>query len=253
MACTTSLQYSTGTECTSAEGPADQVRYTECCERILDPGMPVDEARRCASLLRMKDPALFFSTLASVCSKMDEANADRLLRALNLVQELAQYDPLLPWLRRLTEQAPERVQSKAVKLLCKAVPDKRLVERQLRSHDSRVRANAIEALWFHQSQESTNIFRQALSDPSHRVVVNALIGLCYQNDPTASEKLIDLLQHSCEKFRVAAIWAFAHLYDERAIPSLKLLQTDSSEMVRERATKVLAELLYLREWFPSHS
>jgi hypothetical protein len=235
----------------SGEEHAEQTRYAESLERILQPDTRWDEAIHAGALLRAKNADLFFSVLVSGTSDMDEANTTRLSRTLNLLQELGYYDPVLPWLHGLAQHAPERVKSKAVKLLCRAMPHKLLIELLLGSCDSRVRANAIEALWFHQTPESTKIFRDALSDPSRRVVVNALIGLCHQNDPTAREKLIGLLQHPCEMFRAAAIWACSHLYEEGAIPALQLLKTDPSEVVREKAANVLAELLYPREWIPS--
>jgi HEAT repeat protein len=121
----------------------------------------------------------------------------------------------------------------------------------MRSEDSRVRANAIEAVWFHQTPESAAIFRNALSDPCHRVVVNALVGLYYQNDETALETLISLTRHPAESFRAAAVWAFGHIYDDRAIKPLMSLVDDDSEVIREKAARVLAKLLYVRDWITS--
>jgi hypothetical protein len=229
----------------------DAIPYSKYVDRLLSPGTtPFEKAAHAARILHAHDPGLFFATLKSLCSEREEGIHDRLCRALEVLEKLEYYDALLPWLRVLSQQPNERVRSKAVKLLCKAVPQKLLVEQQLKSHDSRVRANAIEALWFHQSPEATSIFRSALSDGSHRVVVNALVGLCHQNDETAMQKLIVLSQHPSEMFRAAVIWAFAHLYDERAIEPLRLLANDSSEIIRKKAAYVLAKLLYVREWMP---
>lgn len=229
-------------------------RYSKYLERLLHPeSIPLDKAVHAALILHTNDPQLFFSTFASLCSRMDEGSSERLLRALAFLENLGHYDALLPWLRALTENAHARVRSKATKLLCKAVPMKLSVQRQLSSDDSRVRANAIEALWFHQTPESTIIFRNALSDPCHRVVANALIGLYYQNDDTAMPKLIALSQHPSELVRAAVIWAFVQLDDDRAIAPLKSLVNDSCEVIRAKAANGLAKLLYGREWVPLKS
>jgi hypothetical protein len=228
-----------------ADGPASETRlcprYSKSLERLLHPeSTPLDKAIHAALILRRNDPQLFFSTFASLCSTLDEGSSERLFRALELLDSLGYYDALLPWLRALTENAHARVRSKAAKLLCKAVPKKLLIERQLRSEDSRVRANAIEALWFYQTSESAIIFRNALSDPCHRVVVNALIGLYRQKDDTAMQKLIALSQHPSELVRAAVIWAFVQLDDDRAIAPLKSLVNDSCEVIREKAAHALA-------------
>lgn len=229
----------------------DYKAYAAYLEQLLQPGStPLEQAADAAGVLRAHDAPLFFATLQSLCSSLDERLEERLCRGLELLEKLGHYDTLLPWLRMLSEQPHERVRSKAVKLLCKAMPQKNLIEKQLKSNDSRVRANAVEALWFHQSRDSTKIFRAALSDTSHRVVVNALIGLCHQKDETAMEKLIELSQHESEMFRAAVIWAFAHLYDDRAIEPLKAMTRDRSELIRKKAAYVLAKLLYVREWIP---
>lgn len=225
--------------------------YSKCIEELLRLGTTrLDEATNAANILRANNSRLFFATLESLCSGPGDGTEERLCRGLELLEKLGHYDSLLPWLRMLSEQPNERVRSKAVKLLCKAVPQKMLIERQLKSSDNRVRANAIEALWFHQTDESTKIFRAALSDSSHRVVVNALVGLCHQNDESAMQKLIALSQHQSEMFRAAVIWALTHLYDDRAIEPLKALSHDHSELIRKKAAYALAKLLYVREWIP---
>jgi hypothetical protein len=223
--------------------------YADSLEQILQPSTSFEDARRIAASLYAKDADTFASVIASRCSESDKTSADRFSRALAIVEHLPNYDPLLPWLHGVAQGGLKHVRSKAVKLLCRAYPSRGLIERQLQSDDSRVRANAIEALWFHQTRESTKIFMDALADPSHRVVVNALIGLHHQYDPTASGKLVELLHHPSDLFRAAAVWAFAHLYDDAAIaPLQRMLETERSEIVREKAAKVLAELLYPREW-----
>lgn len=118
-----------------------------------------------------------------------------------------------------------------------------MILRQLQAEDGRVRANAIEALWEVQTQEAADIFREVLGDAHHRVVVNVLIGLYRQNDPSAFERLLECARHASELHRAAAVWALGYLEEMKGVPVLeKLAAEDGSEMVRQRAAKVLAAL-----------
>ncbi len=197
-----------------------------------------EETAQAVAVLREQDPHFFvnFTVLLKTCAENDKG---RLLGALGLLETLSDYSVLLSVLRGLTTHDDGRVRSKAAKLLCRIRPNKPLVERQLLSTDPRVRANAIEALWFDRSPDSTYVLRVALSDKSHRVVVNALIGLYYQGDGGAMDKLLLLGQHPSQAFREAVIWAFNHLSDARAIPALELLTADSSEIIRLKAKNAL--------------
>jgi hypothetical protein len=186
--------------------------------------------------------------LESMGAAPQENLNERLSRALDLIEKMRSYDDILPWLWSLSEHEDQRVRSKAVKLLCKAKPKKRIIERLLKSDDARVRANVIEALWFFQTSDAASVFRSALSDPHHRVVVNALIGLYHQHDAVAMEQLIGLSAHPSQMFRRAALWAFLYLHDERAIEPLKSLVQDPSQIVREKAHTTLAKLLYVPDW-----
>ncbi|MDQ2777881.1 MAG: HEAT repeat domain-containing protein [Acidobacteriota bacterium] len=160
---------------------------------------------------------------------------------------MADYGVLFSWLRSLINHENENVRSKAVKLMCKVSPSKLAVARQLESDESRVRANAVEALWFSQDPDRTDVFRKALLDRAQRVVVNAIVGLYYQGQEDAMAKLMELSEHASEAFRIATIWAFGFLQDTRSIPALELLQQDESEAVREKARMALAGLLERRE------
>jgi hypothetical protein len=190
-----------------------------------------------------------FERLESACAGTD-SHIERFCRMLDVIEKIGYYNEMLPWLYALSEMADERLRSKAVKVLCRAVPKKPLIDRLLSAEDYRVRANAVEALWFHQTPDASAIFRSALSDPNHRVVVNALVGLYHQGDPIAMERLIGVSTHSSQLFRSAALWSFLNLKDERAVDAVKSLVKDPSNTVREKANGVLSKLLYGRGWQP---
>jgi hypothetical protein len=227
----------------SSQSILSWVKYERYFDLLLDPDfLPVDHLKRAALLLRGHDHR-FFAKFTSYADRLRDRDISGLLRALDLLDAAGDYSVLFSWLRNLLNHENENVRSKAVKLMCKVSPSKSVVARQLQSEDSRVRANAVEALWFSQDPDRTDVFRKALSDPAHRVVVNAIIGLYYQGKEDAMAKLLELSEHASEAFRAAALWAFGFLQDSRAIPALELLQKDESEAVREKARIALASLL----------
>lgn len=206
---------------------------------LLDPDfLSLEKAHRVSQVLRDADPGFFlkFENLAQATNA--EQDLLRLDRALHLFGA-AGTNVLFPWLRRLTNHPDQRIRSKAVKSICTLRPSPALVAKQLKSEDARVRANAIEALWGMPGSEVLPILREALDDKNHRVVVNALVGLHFHRPEEAFEKLLELCNHPVPLFRAAAAWGLGRIADRRAIPALKKLAEDSSEVVRERAAKVV--------------
>ena len=208
---------------------------------LLEPDfLSLEEARRVASLLRDADSGFFLNFQRLSQDRSADLDVPKLERAIQLLNQLGNSSVLVPWLRSLTNHPDERIQSKAVKLLCELRPNVALVERQLKSSDARVRANAIEALWAAPSREAATVFREALSDSSHRVVVNALVGLHACNSDDAFESLAKLCKHPEPMFRAAAAWGIGRIGDRRGIPALTELASDPSPIVRARAVRVLA-------------
>lgn len=207
---------------------------------LLDPDfLSLEEAQNVSGVMREADPG-FFLKFEGLAESTSERDLRRLERALHLFGGAGTgSNVLFPWLRRLTNHVDQRIRSKAVKACCVLRPNPALVEKQLKSGDARVRANAIEALWGMPGAEAIAIFQEALHDPHHRVVVNALIGLHVHQPEKAVEKLLQLCVHPAPLFRAAAAWGLGHIAERRAIPALENLAEDSSDVVRERARKVL--------------
>jgi hypothetical protein len=207
---------------------------------VLDPEvLSLESAKRVCRLFRSADP-YFFTHLSRLAFNKEKPQPPAFTtRALAILDELSKDDPIVPWLRQLTDHPDERVRSKAVKVLCRLRPSKSIVDLHLQSADPRVRANAIEALWHSPGPEALPIFKSALNDMNHRVVANALVGLHYRKDPSALTMIINLTNHPSPNFRLAAIWALGAVADRRAVPALQRLLTDASEAVREKARHVL--------------
>ena len=212
---------------------------------LLDPDfLSAEEARRVAAILRDADPRFFINFQHESASSGQELSPGRLARALRIFEELGNPGVLLPWLRGLTSHPNEHIRSKAVKVLCEMRPNVSMVERQLKSEDPRVRANAIEALWLAGDDVRTvAVFREALLDGSHRVVVNALVGLHRLHVKGAFEKLLAMARSESALVRSAAAWGLGEIGDWRATSVLQNLATsDRSRMVRSRATSSLTLL-----------
>lgn len=208
---------------------------------LLDPDfLSLEEAQNVSGVMREADAGFFLKFEGLGESTSGERDLRRLERALHLFGGAGTgSNVLFPWLRSLTNHADQRIRSKAVKACCLLRPNPALVEKQLKSEDARVRANALEALWGMPGADAVAIFQEALHDPHHRVVVNALIGLHLHQPEKAVEKLLQLCVHAVPLFRAAAAWGLGHLAERRAIPALEKLAEDASDVVRERATKVL--------------
>ena len=202
---------------------------------LLDPAfLPKEKRDLLAAFFRGRD-SNFFANFGQLTTPRDskdgeaDSGENRLLySALQLLETIEGPGTLRTWLLGLTHHRDPRVRSKATKLICKLQSTPELIQRQFRSTDARVRANAVEALWGLQTAEAANIFKQACSDSNHRVVVNGLIGLYFfeGDGDTALRYLQELAEDSSELLRAAAMWAFGYLKDQRAIPVLEKLVAD---------------------------
>ncbi|MGH9610552.1 MAG: HEAT repeat domain-containing protein [Bryobacteraceae bacterium] len=197
-------------------------------------------AQRAAVICWRHDPRFLSRLQQMLTEKQPPASA--ILYALSVVSAFEEAGMLLPLLRTLMHHENDRVRSNAAKALCKLRPNRLLVERQMRSPDARTRANAVEGLWGVKSREAEEIFRTAAADAHHRVAVNALVGLHYQGDQSAFERLIRVSRHPSTLHRAAAVWAFGKLGDPRAIPALQALSEDPRMFVRRKVAEVLGQM-----------
>ncbi len=210
---------------------------------LLDPGFVGEkEAVQVASIMR--DASCHFSRdlQLHITRCESECDRDRFDRAIRLADAFIDFATLIPWLRNLTQHSDQLIRSKAAKVLCTMRPNPRMIERQMKSTDPRVRANAVEALWSSRDSEAIELLKTALNDDSHRVVVNALVGLHNLKVSGAYEKLLALTQDSSEAMCCAAVWGLGFIGDSRAIPTLTNLLQSSSSLVSQKARSILDKL-----------
>jgi HEAT repeat protein len=228
-----------------ADSAADQmaswlISDSRYLQLLFDPSkLPLEKAAVVVRELKEADIG-FYRKFYQAANALSDAKS--IIHALSLIPFLGNYEILLPLLRTYSHHANERIRSKAVKLLCQLRPKKTLIERQMESQDPRVRASAMEALWYAPDPDSVSSLAKGAKDTHHRVVANALVGLHLHEDPTANDKLMDMACHPQALFRSAAAWALGFVRNERAIPLLEILVTDSSATVRKRALQSLRSL-----------
>lgn len=212
------------------------VAETKYLKVLLDPSaLPLETASKAAAALIKADPQFLSKFLKEV---EPLTLSPQILRALSLAPATAD-SALMPWLKKTTQHADDRIRSRAVKLLCEIRPNKGQLERQMLDENPRVRANAIEALWNLKTAEVTEIFKAALNDSNHRVVGNALIGLHLQGSPEAFKKIGELCQSPNVAVRRAMAWCLGYISDERGIALLQTLSQDAAPVVRNRAMRSL--------------
>jgi HEAT repeat protein len=113
----------------------------------------------------------------------------------------------------------------------------------LETGDDRQRANAVESLWGHVSQESVRkLLWEATRDRNRRVVVNALLGLCKGGDRPAFTRLEALADSPDSVTRAGVAWAMGELEAPEFAAVLEKLEQDADEKVRSMAARVRKKL-----------
>jgi HEAT repeat protein len=97
-------------------------------------------------------------------------------------------------------------------------------------------------LWHVKSLDAIRLFNGCLNDDSHRVRVNALIGLHRLEVAGAFDKLVLMADDAVPLLRRAALWGMGFLGDRRAIPVFRKLADDPDSEVRAKAAALLAAL-----------
>jgi hypothetical protein len=210
---------------------------------LLDPDFLDDsKADQVGSILRSADHQFFLNFQAEIKKRSHSVRLPELERIVHVCQSLGISDILLSWLRTLTSHPDEYVRSRAAKALCILRPNLVAIERQLKSSDPRVRANAIEALWAIDHPDAARLFKSVLRDSSHRVVINALIGLYRMKTPGALNMLIECGNSTSVMMRRAAVWGMTKIADVECVPVLRKLAVDPMAEVSEKAIAALSAL-----------
>jgi HEAT repeat protein len=211
----------------------------EYLDVLTDPDQLADgEAVVAASMMARGDPE-FYKKLLKMRGTRDHR---RIYRILQLIDRDDQAMLLVPWLRELADDKNSRLASKAAMILSRLTKNPLAVARFLHSGDARVRANAVEGLWGGNVEKTRALLHLAARDSNHRVVANALVELCRQGDSIGRKKLEELAGHEDARFRAAIAWAIGEIASPDLLPTLQLLEGDSTLSVRLRAGRTAKRL-----------
>ncbi len=95
----------------------------------------------------------------------------------------------------------------------------------------------MEALWGNVDSEVRAVLWNATGDPSGRVAVNALLGLCKAGEREAFTQLVSLASSPDPILRSGAAWAMGEAAALEFAPALDLLAQDAHDKVRIMAVK----------------
>lgn len=203
---------------------------------LLNPMLPLDTCLAMARIAVAIDRQ-FYLWLSSLLQKgiletenMPVEAASRILAILNATMEP---HTLAPLLRKILVHPNARVRSKATLLIGRGQSGIDAIEALLLDDDSRVRANAVEALWSNPDPRVIPIFTRALDDSNNRVIGNALLGLYRAGSMVAVSAAFAMAQHQSAVFRGTACWMMGESGDPRFIPHLaKTVGTAPRELRR---------------------
>jgi len=163
------------------------------------------------------------------------------LRLLEIMAEASDRGRSL-LLAQLLHHPNAQVRSKATLLVGKSTQDVKWVSQRMGQDDSRVRANALEALWGMESEDCRQVFLEALEDPANRVVGNGILGLYLLDAPSAIRSILTMIEHADEAFRKTGIWLMGETGDLRFLPVLARLMKESTPALRPCVFRAFAKL-----------
>ena len=197
------------------------------------------EALGVAKLMASGDKRFYIKLSAFTSESLPD---DRIARILQIAEALGSAGLMGPWMRRMTQHSDEYIRQKAVMVMCQAGTSPMMVERQLKSPDARVRANAVEGLWTMHNSAARSLLEHAARDPHHRVALNALVGLFLHGDASALTRIIEQTRNPSPAFRIAATWALGLTARPEARPALQALENDPVLRVRDSAKRAMAKV-----------
>jgi hypothetical protein len=167
------------------------------------------------------------------------------VRAMEVLDKASASPQVVPIVSHLVDSDDPRLSAGTALFVGRRTKNPDWAERLLDHGDSRVRANAVEALWGVNSSAARKVLETALVDESNRVVGNCLVGLSQLGKAGAAEEVMRMAEDPLPRFRATAAWAMGEIGHSVFLPHLTALVKDESEVVRRTALRAL--LLVRRE------
>lgn len=164
------------------------------------------------------------------------------VRLMDVLCEISSGQRILPWLMRLLRQPNEDLRSKAVLIIGRHSRSVRWLAQRLAESDTRVRANAVEALWDVDQGEVRELLESAARDADNRVAGNALLGLYRLGECAAIPDILAMAGNPSAMFRSTAAWVMGESGDSRFSEAAAAMLRDADPTVRKHAFSALGRI-----------
>ncbi len=205
---------------------------------LCDPALDLDRAMDLARQAHRGDPSVDVR-LARQLADADTADSGiapgMAERLLEIIDQISDGKRILPSLMRMLRNNNAFLRSKVVLMIGRGGGSLNWIEKRLQETDTRVRANAIEAMWGIDSPQARELLQWASRDTSNRVVGNALLGLYRLGEISPLSDLVKMASHDSPTFRRTAAWVMGETGDPRFSEVLGRMIADSSANVRKNA------------------
>ena len=216
--------------------------FEAVCSPTFDRKLALDLARIAVRMDPMADVALARRLADVFVSETDASGLADMGRVMDILGEVSDGTRILPLLMRILRNDNPYVRSKAVLMIGRGGKSVRWVKGRLAESDARVRANAVEALWGVDTEESRELLQFAAHDGNNRVAGNAVLGLYRLGECAAVGELVKMVSHQSAGFRMSAAWAMGETGDPRFSDALGKMLVDPAPGVRKRAFEAVSQI-----------
>jgi hypothetical protein len=205
---------------------------------LCDPALDRERASELARQARRGDPtadvklARALADAGGTDSGVATGMAERLLE---IIDSISDGKRILPSLMRMLRNDNPYLRSKVVLMIGRSGRSIGWIEKRLQETDTRVRANAIEAMWGIESEQARDLLQWAMRDTNNRVVGNALVGLYRLGEVSPLAEIIKMAAHDSPSFRRTAAWVMGETGDPRFSEVLGRMIADGNADVRKSA------------------
>jgi|GEM_PF-3413459 len=175
----------------------------------------------------------------------NQVNLAFVLRGLEILGGILEEARLAALLRPFLRSSDPQIASKCVLILGRQSHSFTWLNSVMGESDDRMRANLIESLWRRTEPEVERVIKNAVRDPNHRVVANAVYALYLlgaDSQDQYREGVDRMLGRNDPSFRRAAIWVLKMSAGAGAVTKLKPLIRDADPTVRRAAFDALVFL-----------
>ncbi|MEI9971685.1 MAG: HEAT repeat domain-containing protein [Ignavibacteriota bacterium] len=204
---------------------------------VCDPALDRDRATELATLAQRADPA----TDVRLARELADADGASLLahgmaeRLLEIIDRISDGKRILPSLMRMLRNASPFLRSKVVLMIGRNGPSLSWLQKRLQESDTRVRANAVEALWGVDTPEARELLQWATKDSNNRIIGNALVGLYRLGEVSPLAEIVKMSEDDSAANRRTAAWTMGETGDARFSEVLGRMIADSNANVRKNA------------------